>query len=138
MTEEAEKRPVGRPSEYRDEYCDQVVQLGREGKSRAEIASALDCSRTTLGRWEAEHTEFLDALQRAKDEELAWWEKEAREGIRLGSSFNASLWAKSVNGRFPNEPYRDRHEIGGLENAPPIAVAATVRRYALPDNGRGD
>lgn len=68
--QQAEKQPIGRPSEYRDEYCERVIELGKEGKSRAEIASALNCSRTTLAAWEAEHPDFLDALHRAKDEEL--------------------------------------------------------------------
>lgn len=111
-------RPVGRPEEYDQEYCKLVVTLGMEGRSRAEIASALGCSRQRLIDWSARHPEFRDALIRAKDEELAWWEAQARSGIHLGSDFNASLWAKCVSGRFPSEPYRDRMEHTGPNGGP--------------------
>lgn len=134
MTEAAEKRPVGRPSDYDPAYCERVIELGREGKSRAEIASDLDCSRQTLANWERQHAEFLDALQRAKDEELAWWEAAARKGLTQGSSFNAAIWSKSVNGRFPNEPYRERSEITGAGGVPLSPGVVTI--FALPSNGR--
>jgi hypothetical protein len=118
MGESATKRPVGRPSEYDPAFCERVVRLGKEGRSRAEIASALDCSRTTLAAWEREHPEFMNALHRAKDEELAWWEAKARTGIDKGSAFNSALWAKSVSGRFPNEPYRERVQVTGKDDGP--------------------
>ena len=113
-----EARPVGRPTTYRPEHCETVIALGKEGKSRAEIASALDCSRQTLANWEAEHPEFLDALKRAKDEELAWWEAKGRTGIDQGSGFNAGLWGKCVSGRFPTEPYRERVQLTGANDGP--------------------
>lgn len=115
---EPEKRPVGRPSEYDEAYCHRVVVLGKEGKSRAEIASDLDCSRMTLAAWERQHPEFLYALQRAKDEELAWWEAQARKGLTMGSGFNAAIWSKSVSGRFPSEPYRERVQLTGAQDGP--------------------
>lgn len=114
----SEKRPRGRPSEYDPAFCKTVVQLGKAGKSRAEIASALDCSRQTLANWEAAHPDFMDALRRAKDEELAWWEGKARTGLTQGSGFNASLWAKSMSGRFPSEPYRERVQLSGPGDGP--------------------
>jgi transcriptional regulator with XRE-family HTH domain len=118
MPKSAEPRPVGRPSEYDPAFCERVIALGKEGKSRAEIASALDCSRTTLASWERNHPEFLNALQRANDESLAWWEKKARLGIDKGSAFNSTLWAKSVSGRFPAEPYRERVQLTGKDDGP--------------------
>lgn len=130
----ADLLPRGRPTDYDPAYCERVIELGREGKSRAEIASALDCSRTTLASWEGKHPEFLNALQRAKDEELAWWEGMARKGLTQGSSFNAAIWSKSVNGRFPNEPYRERSEITGGGGVPLSPGVVTI--FALPSNGR--
>lgn len=118
MTKAAAKRPVGRPSEYDPDYCERVIALGKEGKSRAEIASDLNCSRVTLAAWERQHPEFLNALQRAKDEELAWWEGQARLGLNKGSAFNAAIWKQSVSGRFPNEPYRERVQLAGKDDGP--------------------
>lgn len=117
MTDSADKRPVGRPSEYDPTFCEQVIKLGKQGMSRAEIASDLDCSRVTLAAWERQHPEFMNALQRAKDESLAWWEGKARKGI-TDKGFNSALWAKSVSGRFPAEPYRERVQLTGKDDGP--------------------
>lgn len=114
---EPERRGRGRPSEYDATFCEKVISLGKQGKSRAEIASALDCSRNTMARWEQLHPDFRDALSRAKDEELAWWEGEARKGLR-DKNFNSGIWAKSVSGRFPNEPYRERVQLTGKNDGP--------------------
>lgn len=109
--------PAGRPSEYDPAYCERVIELGKEGMSRAEIASELNCSRTTLAAWEAAHPEFLNALQRAKDESLAWWEKQARTNLAV-PGFNAGLWKQSVAGRFPQEDYRERVQLTGANDGP--------------------
>ena len=37
MTETTEKRPVGRPSTYDPAYCEEVIALGRIGKSIEQI-----------------------------------------------------------------------------------------------------
>lgn len=118
MTKAAVKRPVGRPSEYDPAFCERVIACGKEGFSKAEIASNLDCHRETLDLWAAAHPEFSDALHRAREESLAWWEGQARLGLNKGSAFNAAIWAKSVNGRFPNEPYRDRVQLTGKDDGP--------------------
>lgn len=121
-----------RPSDYSEDYCERVIALGKEGKSRAEIALDLDVSRQTLLNWSNEHPEFLDALNRAKDCELAFFEAKGREGMEKGSAFNAALWAKCVSGRFPSEPYRERVEHTGADGGP-IAVTAIERRVVHPD-----
>lgn len=119
-------RPIGRPTDYDPAFCQRVIELGAEGYSRAELASALSCSRQTLANWEGEHPDFLDALKRAKDEALAWWEGQARQGIHMGSDFNANLWAKSMNGRFPAEPYRDRVQVTGSNDGPVQTINASM------------
>jgi hypothetical protein len=118
MTETSEARPLGRPSGYSPDHCERVIALGKEGKSRAQIASALDISRMTLLNWEKANPAFFDALTRANDESLAWWEQKGQDGIDKGSSFNATLWMKCVSGRFPHEPYRERVQLTGANDGP--------------------
>ena len=57
--------PAGRPTDYRDEFVDRVVELGKQGKHAYQIASALDIAIATLYRWAEEKPEFKDALTRA-------------------------------------------------------------------------
>lgn len=103
----------GRPTDYRPEHCQQVMDLGREGKSHAQIAAELDVSRQTLHNWAAAHTEFMDAITRARDLAQAWWETKGQGGLDA-SGFNASLWAKSMSARFPDDyTERQKRELTG-------------------------
>ena len=120
MTEE--KRPVGRPSLYDPKYCEEVITLGRIGKSIEQIAANLNVSLRVLYDWRDKHPEFLHALEDAKTYEQAWWEEQAvaymvenKESDRL----NATLWSRSMAARFPKK-YREstKTEITGADGAP--------------------
>lgn len=122
MTDTTEKRPVGRPSLYDPSFCDEVVALGRVGKSVEQIAAILNVSLRTMYSWRDAHEEFLHALDDAKTYEQAWWEEQAaaymvenKESDRL----NASLWSRSMAARFPKK-YREstKTEITGADGAP--------------------
>lgn len=111
----------GRPTDYRAEFCEQVIELGRAGKSPAQIAAALDVSRSVLYLWCDTYPEFLTAFTRARDLAQAWFEDKGQEGLTT-PGFNASLWAKQVSSRF-REDYTDtqRQEISG-PNGRPVEV----------------
>lgn len=126
---------MGRPTDYEVAHCETVIALGREGKSKAYIAAELDVSRQTLENWCKAHPEFLDALTRAMTFAQAWWEDAGQKGM-VADKFNASVWSRSMAARFP-EDWREvrSNEVTGKDGAP-LATAATVTVFALPDNGR--
>jgi len=126
------KRPVGRPTKYDPAMCDKVVECGREGMGRAEIAAELDISRDTLNEWAKLHASFSDAVSRAHDLSLAWWERQSRGGLDKGSAFNAALWGKAMSGRFPAEPYRERVEASGPGGGPIQTHSLTDKVGGLP------
>jgi transposase len=122
MTETPEKRPVGRPTLYDPKYCEEVVTLGRIGKSVEQIAANLNVSLRTMYLWRDTHQEFMHALDDAKTYEQAWWEEQAsaymvenKESDRL----NATLWSRSMAARFPKK-YREstKTEITGADGVP--------------------
>ena len=129
MTEE--KRPVGRPSEYKAEYCDQVIELGRDGKSPAQIAAALDVARMTLYLWADAHPEFMAAFTRARDLAQAWFEDKGQEGLFL-PGFNASLWSKQVSSRYPDD-YTEKRQLehsGFIEKKPDDWLESRIAELA--------
>ena len=122
MSETTEKRPVGRPTLYDAKYCEEVIELGKIGKSVEQIASRLGFSLRTMYLWRDQHEDFMHALEEAKQHELAWWEDQAdaymvetKDGPRL----NATLWSRSMAARFPKK-YREsvKQEISGVDGAP--------------------
>ena len=107
--------PAGRPTDYRPEYCERVIELGKLGKSHAQIASELNCSRRVLYDWQAAHPEFLHAIMEARDYAQAWFENIAQNNLLSPvQGFSASLWAKAVSCRFADD-YTDKskQEITG-------------------------
>lgn len=109
---------MARPTDYRQEYCERVIELGREGKSVTQMACALDVVKQTLHNWAAEHEEFLDAFTRAKQLSQDWWETKAQDGLEK-SGFNASLWSRSMAARFPDDyTERQKREVTGANGGP--------------------
>jgi transposase-like protein len=117
-----EKRPVGRPSLYDPAYLDQVIELGKIGKSTEAIAAILGVGTKTLYNWRDEHPDFLHALELAKEYELQWWEDIAQAHMienKESDKINASIWSRSMAARFPKK-YREsvKQEITGADGAP--------------------
>jgi len=125
---------MARPTGYRDEFCEQVIELGRQGKSKAQIAANLDVCRQTLENWATAHPAFLDALTRARDLAQAWWEDKAQIGLET-PGFNASLWGRSMAARFPDDyTERQKREITGRDGGPIEKVERIERVIVDPAN----
>jgi transposase len=116
------KHPGGRPTLYREEYCERVVELGRVGKSIEQIAADIGVSTRVLFDWRDKHEKFLHAMEYAKELEQTWWEDQAQAYMvetHQGPKLNASLWSRSMAARFPKK-YREsvKQEITGADGAP--------------------
>jgi hypothetical protein len=114
-----EKRPVGRPTLYKPEFCETIIKCGEEGMSVAEMAKACGVSKQCLHEWVAAHEDFGDAFTRAKALSQAWWEEQARIGLytRDGVSLNSGLWSRSMAARFPDD-YTEKKQLehsGGVQ-----------------------
>lgn len=96
------KRPVGRPSKYKPEFCEQIIELGKQGKSIAQMAAAFDVDKASVYDWAASHEEFSTALARARTYSQTWWEDKAQQNLGT-RDFNAQLWLKSVASRFRDD-----------------------------------
>jgi len=122
MTQTTEKRPVGRPSLYDPKYCEEVIALGKIGKSVEAIGAILGVGTKTLYNWRDQNPEFLHALELAKEFELQWWEDIGQTHMienKESDKINASIWSRSMAARFPKK-YREsvKQEITGADGAP--------------------
>jgi hypothetical protein len=99
----------GRPTKYKPEMCDVVIELGKQGAGRLETCLELDIVPDTFLRWEEEHPEFSEATTRARQFSQAWWESQGRKGI-WSREFNASAYSLQMRNRFPSD-WRDKHDL---------------------------
>ena len=131
MAKRKAKPKAGRPTKYDPAFCDAVIAMGKQGYSKAMMADELDVVRQTLDNWAGEHPAFLDALTRAREAALAWWEKQGLAGV-WSRDFNAAAYKLQVTNRFPDD-WRDKqdHEVTGRDGGP-MEVTIT-RRIVRPD-----
>jgi hypothetical protein len=107
--ETVEVRGRGQPTKYDPAYCDVVVDLGKQGYSRAMMASHLGVCKATITVWSNAHPDFLNALKLADSHAQAWYEQRAHEGL-TGGNFNANLFKIIAYNRFRDD-YADRKEV---------------------------
>jgi len=75
----------GRPTDYREEYCEQAYKLALLGLTDVEMAWFYDISIETLAAWAWEHEAFFSAITPTPEQRSAHAEKIAarcRKGAR--------------------------------------------------------
>jgi hypothetical protein len=125
MTQDSLGDGRGRPSKYKPEFCELVIEYGKAGKSAAWMAAELGVDKDSLYEWAKVHPEFSDAFTRARLESQRWWEDKGQSGMEA-PGFNASIWSRSMAARFP-EDWREKAavEMTGA-NGGPIEHTHTV------------
>lgn len=97
--------PAGRPSDYMPEYCELVIELGKEGKSVAQMASYIGTSKQALMRWVEANEEFRTAMEIARSHAQSWWETIGQNNIisSPGATLNSGVYSRSMAARFPDD-----------------------------------
>ena len=113
---------LGRPTKYDPAYCDQIIELGRQGKSRAQMVALTGIPYSSFQAWEAAHPDFQAAMAEAMRLAQAYWEDLAENHmieVPGGPKLNTGLWVRSMSARFPRE-YRDNSkvELVGKDDGP--------------------
>lgn len=117
-TKKAKKKPImGRPDEYQKKHCKTVIDLMKDGASKAEVCLELDCTFQTFINWQAKHPDFLEAVKRGLSLSKGKWEQIGRQAA-FGNceGFNATSWIFNMKNRFSkpddfDEKWSDKQEI---------------------------
>lgn len=126
-----EKRPEGRPSKYKPEYCEQIIKFCSEGYSITGFAGSIGVCRDTIVEWARVHPEFSLAVQAAKAAAAYSYEKDAKR-IRTdgGGPGSATIVLFGLKNMAPDD-YSDKQQLehSGPDGAPIQAVNMTVSEY---------
>jgi hypothetical protein len=63
----AEARPVGRPTDYREQYAEQAYKLCLLGATDKKMADFFGVSEQTLNAWKVAQPQFLESITRGKE-----------------------------------------------------------------------
>lgn len=111
--------PGGRPSDYKQEYCDKIVQCFKEGWSIEEICLELDICKQTFYNWCESNQEFLDSKKKGESFSQGWWMKKGRINLE-NKDFSSTLWYMNMKNRFG---WKDRSDTtSGDEPIQPVVV----------------
>jgi hypothetical protein len=125
MTDVIIQSHFGRPTKYKPEFCNLVVEYGKLGKSKAWICSELEIADNTMRTWCDEYPDFLQAMDVSQKYSQRWWEDAGQNGM-LGKTIDASIWSRSMAARFPN----DWRESNKVEHSGKIDVITKEQRDA--------
>jgi hypothetical protein len=103
-----EVAPVGRPTEYKPEYCEEIIGFMSNGASQVQFAAHIGVCKDTINEWAKKHEEFTYARKIAMTKCEAWWEAAGQQGMRTTGGFNAATWIFNMKARFK---WQDRTEV---------------------------
>lgn len=103
MTEKNEttEGKVGRPTKYKEEFCQMLIDHMSEGYSFDSFAGIVEVNIDTLYEWAKVQKKFSDAKNIGTAKSMAWWERIGRMGmINEIPFFNDRIWRLNMINRF--------------------------------------
>ena len=104
---------VGRPTKYKPQMCETILELMKEGASLDEVRGELDISKDTLYRWKEDNEDFSDSIKRGIRMSQAWWEKQGRISLR-DRDFNYTGWYMNMKNRFKWSDKKEFNNEGSI------------------------
>lgn len=119
---------AGRPTDFKPQYAEEILQLMAEGLSLAAAAAELGIHRQRVYDWEASHPEFADTIKLARSKRQLFLERrllKADSGPVVTSSIFALKNAAGDDWREKQE-----HELTGKDGKDLIPEDASPRELA--------
>lgn len=133
------KASVGRPSKYKPEYDQQLIDHMATGLSYESFAGLVGVCDDTLREWEKVHPSFSASKKEGFARNRLFWEKLGVEYItHVDSKFesspklNSTVYIFNMKNRFPRE-WRDRVEVAG-DKEQPMKITLNYERKPKPKN----
>ncbi len=91
----------GRPTTYKPEYCDLLVEHMANGSSFGTFACVVGCCRNTLYEWVRAYPQFSSAKDVGSARAYGWWER-LGVGALQGKipRFSSAVWILAMRNRF--------------------------------------
>lgn len=125
MGDSMSDKPVGRPTKYKEEYCEQIIKFMKDGSSKVEFCAEIGIVYDTFLDWKEKYPAFSESIKKADLVCQAWWEKNGRKAT-FGEveGFNSTGFIFQMKNRFPRD-YKDKQEV---EHSGEIDIADRIQR----------
>lgn len=104
---------------YKPDYDNKVIELMKEGASKAEVATEIGIAEGTLYEWIKQHNSFAQAVKKGETFSQAWFVKKGKANMDK-RFFQTGLWTMFMKNMFG---WTDRvaTEVSG-PNGQPITI----------------
>jgi hypothetical protein len=109
-------------SGYKLEFCEMLIEHGKQGHSFAEFCSAISKSERAAYCWRAKYPEFHAAYEEFMAHSKAWWNQQAQLHLTTyfdskegGTRFDTNLFKFITGGRF-NMSHQTSIDLPGIES----------------------
>lgn len=116
--------PAGRPTLYRETYCDAVVDCGSRGFSLTAFAGEIGVDRSTIDEWRSTYPEFSLACKKAQAKRTMFLEAGMLANDATGPMVTARRFA--LANAAPDE-WREKQQV---EHSGSIDVVSKDQRDA--------
>lgn len=128
---EAAKPKGGTRGKYRPEFCKRVIELGKQGKSRSQMAAALNVARSTFDSWMEAHEELSEAYLLADTHARSYWEDLAERGVMLGARLNDRALLAMLRARWSDFKDERSLELSGAVGGDPVRLVVSQLESGL-------
>jgi len=111
MASKPRKEPFGRPTKYKPEYCQMLIDHMSKGFSFESFCAIINVHPDSLHEWVKTHKDFSVAKIQGKEMEGMFWERILIAGA-TGQipGYNAASVIFALKNKLPQR-WRDKHEI---------------------------
>ena len=123
----------GRPTKFREEYCEMLIDHMRQGLSFECFAGVVGVGKETIYTWSEQFESFRDAKSRGFALSQLFWEKIGIAGVtgRI-QNFQTGAWIFNMKHRF--KWYEaSRHLPEGTRNQLQLAYQQPSKKFISPD-----
>lgn len=98
-----EKTVHGRPTKYREEFDEMLIEHMTNGYSFESFAGVIEVNQDTLHEWSKKHASFSESKKIAFAKCQVFWEKMGINGLMnnpKGATLNTANWIFNMKNRF--------------------------------------
>ena len=100
MQEDTPKKSIGRPSKYKEEFCQMLIEHLNTGYTFESFAGVANVCCDTLYEWLKVHEKFSEAKKIGNEKARLFWEKQGIDGLWANKEFNSTVYVFMMKNRY--------------------------------------
>lgn len=117
------KYKTGRPTKYKKEFCEDVVEFMSKGKGLIQFAASISVGKDSIYLWDKKHPEFSEALKIGRLKCEAYW-----------ADFIQDKMINDENINVPAFKYHGANMFGWRSEPPPTKEEIEVKKDSINVN----